>query len=93
MNDPLTTVVTERGQVSIPAPVRHAMGLAAGQRLTWHCVAPGELRAVVIGPAPPGDPFAVLGFLGRIEPPESRTADEIMAEIREGESTAEDERP
>lgn len=93
MHDALTTVVTERGQVSIPAPVRHAMGLAAGQRLAWQCVAPGELRAVVIGPVPPGDPSAVLGFLRRIEPAENRTSDEIMAEIREGEAIAEDERP
>lgn len=68
------------------------MGLAPGQRLAWQCIAPGELRAVVIGPMPPGDPSAVLGFLKRIEPPENRTSDEIMAEIREGEAGAEDGR-
>ena len=92
MEDALTTVVTERGQVSIPASVRRAMGLVPGQRLVWQCLSSGELRAVVIGPVPAGDPSSVLGFLTRLQPPEHRTTDEIMAEIREGERGIEGDR-
>ena len=33
--DKLTTVVTERGQVSIPASLRKELGLKTGQPLVW----------------------------------------------------------
>ena len=39
------TVVTERGQVSIPAELRKALGLTKGQRLIWERVSDRELRA------------------------------------------------
>jgi AbrB family looped-hinge helix DNA binding protein len=38
----LITVVTERGQVSIPAPIRKELGLKTGQPLVWKKISDRE---------------------------------------------------
>jgi AbrB family looped-hinge helix DNA binding protein len=78
------TVVTERGQVSIPAPLRRGLDLAPGRRLRWEKAAPGELRVVILPDAPPRGATAMRGFARRFR--ETRRSDEWMRELREGES-------
>lgn len=83
-NDRNVTVVTERGQVSIPAPLRRGLDLAPGRRLRWEEAAPGELRVVILPDAPPRGATAMRGFARRFR--ETRRSDEWMRELREGES-------
>ena len=77
-----STVVTERGQTSIPAGVRKEMDLRPGVHLRWERVSEDELR-VSVEREPQGDPLAMLGFASRFRPVRS-TAD-WMAELRDGE--------
>jgi AbrB family looped-hinge helix DNA binding protein len=81
MND---SVITERGQVSVPAGLRRAMGILPGQKLHWEQVSDREIRISLCDAKPPG-PLAVLGYVRRIRAtPPRRTAD-WMRELREGE--------
>ncbi|MGL4401011.1 MAG: AbrB/MazE/SpoVT family DNA-binding domain-containing protein [Luteolibacter sp.] len=81
MND---SVITERGQVSVPAGLRRAMGILPGQKLHWEQVSDREIR-VSLHPDQALGPLAVLGYARRIrEAPPRRTAD-WMRELREGE--------
>ena len=79
-----TTTVTERGQTSIPAEVRRELGLGAGTRLHWERVSDRELRVIVMTPATPAGPTAMLGFARRFRP-ETRSTDAWMRILREGE--------
>ena len=64
------TIVTERGQVSVPAAIRKRLKVVPGTRLKWVPLAEGECKIVVLprrpgqGPGPcwdtPGD-FAKPG--------------------------------
>ena len=58
------TVVTERGQTSIPARLRKEMKLAEGQRLLWERVEDDEIRVRVVGSGR-ADPMAMLGYAKR----------------------------
>jgi bifunctional DNA-binding transcriptional regulator/antitoxin component of YhaV-PrlF toxin-antitoxin module len=78
------TVVTERGQVSIPARLRSALSLSKGQKLLWQKVSDHELRVTVIEEGRPVGARAMRGFARRFRPRPRRTAD-WMAEFREGE--------
>jgi AbrB family looped-hinge helix DNA binding protein len=81
MND---SVVTERGQVSVPASLRRAMNLRPGQKLHWEQVSEREIRVSLPAENPPG-PLAMLGHARLIRnTPPRRTAD-WMRELREGE--------
>jgi AbrB family looped-hinge helix DNA binding protein len=81
MND---SVVTERGQVSVPASLRRAMGLRPGQKLHWEQVSDREIRVSLPAENPLG-PLAMLGHARHIRAtPPRRTAD-WMRELREGE--------
>ena len=42
------SVVTERGQTSIPAHLRRDLSLAKGRRLAWERVADDELRVKIL---------------------------------------------
>jgi AbrB family looped-hinge helix DNA binding protein len=79
-----TTVVTERGQTSIPAEVRRILDIAPGARLAWEAVSPDELRVRIVRPpvAQP-DPVAMLGFAARFRA--VRTTADWIAALREGE--------
>ena len=77
------TVVTERGQVSIPASLRRGLDLAPGRRLRWERAAPGELRVVILADATPRGALAMRGFARRFR--QTRRSDEWMRELREGE--------
>jgi AbrB family looped-hinge helix DNA binding protein len=77
------SVVTERGQVSIPAEIRRELSLAKGQRLLWERTGEREIRIVVLEDPEPRGARAMLGFARRFRAPR-RTAD-WMKELREGE--------
>ncbi len=78
------TVVTERGQVSIPARLRSALALDKGKKLLWQRVGDRELRVTVVEEARPAGARAMRGFARRFRPTPRRTSD-WMKELREGE--------
>lgn len=80
------TVVTERGQVSIPARLRSALALSKGKKLLWQKVNDRELRVTVVEEGRPVGARAMRGFARRLRPQPRRTAD-WMAELREGEES------
>jgi AbrB family looped-hinge helix DNA binding protein len=78
------SVVTERGQVSIPADLRGALGLTRGKRLLWEKVSDRELRVRTLEEGKPAGPMSVLGFARRLRS-EARSTREWMQELRAGE--------
>ena len=80
------TIVTERGQVSIPARLRHSLSLGKGRKLLWQKVSDHELRVTVVEEGPPVGAQAMRGFARRFRPRPRRTA-EWMTELREGEES------
>lgn len=81
---PDITVVTERGQVSIPSGLRRALSLAKGSKLLWRRVGDHELRVTVVEERRPVGAQAMRGFARRFRREPRRTA-EWMRELREGE--------
>jgi AbrB family looped-hinge helix DNA binding protein len=81
-----TTVVTERGQVSIPAAIRKEMGLKTGQPLVWEKISDRECLIRV--PRKSRKRSAVeemIGFAARFRGEKGRTTAEWMADLRAGE--------
>jgi AbrB family looped-hinge helix DNA binding protein len=78
------TVVTERGQVSVPASLRKAMGLHAGKKLHWEQVSDREIRVSLQEEQPLG-PLAALGYARRMSTKAPRSTTDWMHEIREAE--------
>lgn len=79
------TVVTDRGQVSIPARIRKDMALDKGQQLLWQKTGERELKVVVLEPPKAQGAEAMRGFARRFRS-EAQTTAQWMAELREGES-------
>ncbi len=81
-----TTVVTERGQISIPAAIRKALDLKPGQPLVWEKLSASEcLVRVPRKKKKPLGAMAMLGFAARFRGEKGRPTAEVMAELREGE--------
>ena len=78
-----TTVVTERGQTSIPSELRRILHLTKGQRLLWERVSDRELRVTIIDAPKPAGAKAMLGFAKRFR--DTRSTADWMDELREGE--------
>ena len=78
------TMVTERGQTSIPAHLRKELSLQKGQRLAWKKVGEREMHVLVLEDAPPQGAEAMRGFARRFRAKPRRTAD-WLRELREGE--------
>ena len=78
------SVITERGQVSIPAHLRKELSLAKGQRLLWEKTGEREIRITVLSEPQPRGAQAMLGFAKRFR--QTRRTKEWMEEIREGET-------
>ena len=83
MHDTITTI-TERGQVSIPATIRKALNLKPGQKLRWEQVSDYECRVFYESTEAPG-PMGMVGYARKFNPDDSRSTDEWMKELREGE--------
>jgi AbrB family looped-hinge helix DNA binding protein len=77
-----TTVVTERGQTSIPAHLRKEMGLQKGKRLVWEKVSDEEIR-ILVRPSAEADPVAMLGFARRFR--RTRRTAAWMSDLRAGD--------
>ena len=78
------SVVTERGQVSIPSQLRKELSLEKGQRLLWEQTAEHEIRVTVLPETKPRGALAMLGFAKRFR--QARRTRDWMAELREGET-------
>lgn len=78
-------VLTKRGQVSLPAPLRRNLGLRTGQKLRWERVSDRELRVIVESGVVP-DPVKALGFGPKVRGTPARRTEHWMREIREAES-------
>jgi AbrB family looped-hinge helix DNA binding protein len=81
----LITVVTERGQVSIPAPVRKELGLKTGQPLVWKRISDRECLVKVPRKKKRVRAMAMLGFAARFRREKGRRTARVMTELREGE--------
>lgn len=77
------TVVTERGQVSVPAEVRRRLKLVQGTRLKWVPLGEGECKVVVVPQKPGPGARASLGYARQFREP--RPTHQWMKELREGE--------
>lgn len=84
--DKLTTVVTEWGQVSIPAAIRKELGLKTGQPLVWKKISDREYLVKIPKKRKPVGAMAMLGFAARFRGGKPRRTAEVLAELREGES-------
>jgi AbrB family looped-hinge helix DNA binding protein len=80
---PSISVITERGQVSIPAHLRKELGLEKGRRLLWEKSGEQEFRVVVLPDTEPRGAMAMRGFARRFRP--TRRSQDWMKELREGE--------
>jgi bifunctional DNA-binding transcriptional regulator/antitoxin component of YhaV-PrlF toxin-antitoxin module len=78
------SIVTERGQVSIPANLRKELSLSKGQRLLWEIVGDREIRVTVLPEPEPRGAVAMLGFAKQFR--SSRRTQDWLTELREGES-------
>jgi bifunctional DNA-binding transcriptional regulator/antitoxin component of YhaV-PrlF toxin-antitoxin module len=77
------SVVTERGQTSIPSQLRKELAIEKGQRLLWERAGERELRLTVLPEGKPRGAMAMLGFAKRFR--QTRRTEDWMAELREGE--------
>ena len=83
--DKLTTVVTERGQVSIPAAIRKELRLKTGQPLVWEKISDRECLVKIPRTKKPVGAMSMLGFAARFRGEKGRRTAHVMAELREGE--------
>ena len=81
--DKLETVITQRGQVSVPAAVRKKMRLRPGQKVVWQTVSEQECRMLVIEAKAPAGPLAMLGYARKFR--QTRRTADWMRELRQGE--------
>lgn len=87
MEQELVTILTERGQTSVPASIRRAAHLEPGQKLHWIQLSATEFRVIVesskkevVGP------LGALGWARKFsEENSSVSTDEVMKDLREGE--------
>ena len=78
------TIVTDRGQVSVPARLRKTMGLHPGLKLHWEQVSERQIL-VSLPEEKPAGPLAVLGYARRIRESPPRPTVDWLRELREGE--------
>lgn len=78
------TVVTDRGQVSIPAELRRDLDLLPGRRLRWEKLTSAEMRVVVLPEDKPLGAQAMRGFARRFRD-QPRSTEDWLRELREGE--------
>jgi len=87
MKNELTTVLTERGQISVPVRIRRRLNLKTGQRLLWQPVSESTLTLTVLPDVEPiPGPLKVLGWAKRFARGNALPGtDDAMRELREGE--------
>lgn len=85
MHDDTITVLTARGQTSIPSRFRRQARLKAGQRLHWEQISDTEFRVAAETHAEAPGPLAVLGWARRFHRGKAPRTDEVMKALREGD--------
>ena len=80
----MATMVTDRGQVSIPATIRKRLNLISGQRVTWEPISNHECRMLVVTETRVPGAMAMLGYAAKFR--RVRRTSEWMADIRNGET-------
>jgi bifunctional DNA-binding transcriptional regulator/antitoxin component of YhaV-PrlF toxin-antitoxin module len=75
------SVLSQRGQISIPASLRKAMKLYPGQRMEFPPISNREFRVVVKRSVPAG-PLAMLGHARKLRPSPARRTSDWMRELR-----------
>ncbi len=83
--DKQTTVVTDRGQISIPSVIRKELGLKTGQPLIWEKISDRECLVRIPQKKKAVGAMAMLGFAARFRGENGRRTAEVMAELRAGE--------
>ena len=77
------TVVSDRGQTSIPSHIRRTLNLYRGQRLLWRRLSDTEIRIELLEDHDVADPTAMLGFAKKFRKVRKTAA--WLKELREGE--------
>lgn len=86
MNDTVT-VLTARGQTSIPASIRRKAGLLPGRALRWEFRSPDEISIRLEPALSPAGAYAALGYAKRWLPVgASVRSDDVLKELREGDA-------
>ena len=81
----MVTMVTKRGQISIPSDIKRRLGVEPGERLVWEPSGEHECRVHRMTEAPVKGAMAMQGFAKRFR--EVRRTEEWLRELREGEAT------
>ena len=84
MHDDMITVLTTRGQTSVPAKCRRAAHLKPG-RLRWEQVSATVFRVVVDRDAEAPGPLSVLGWARRFHAGAVPRTDDALRELRAGD--------
>ncbi|MEI7899177.1 MAG: AbrB/MazE/SpoVT family DNA-binding domain-containing protein [bacterium] len=88
MKSGLATILTERGQISIPAAIRKKANLVPGQRLLWHQTGHNTF-SVTLETVPKKRRRAVglIGYARRFFPDGGmpKRTDEVLKLLRQGE--------
>ncbi|NLL82613.1 MAG: AbrB/MazE/SpoVT family DNA-binding domain-containing protein [Lentisphaerae bacterium] len=79
------TVVTERGQISIPASVRKQMHIVPGTPIVWSVSDDCTCTITLARKLPVRGAKAMLGF-AHTYMNNDLSSDQLLAELREGES-------
>ena len=79
----MITMVTERGQISIPSAVRRVLGVSPGERLVWEPLGKHECRVRRLTDTPVKGAMAMRGFAKRFR--SVRRTEDWLRELREGE--------
>lgn len=60
----MSTIVTQKGQATIPKPIRDLLGLSTGSRIDFLPQADGSVRLVRCGDEPPTKPLRFAALRG-----------------------------
>ena len=77
------TMLTDRGQVQVPAWVREKLELQTGQKFAWRILADGDLQVHVIRQESTTRRAQWRGYVQSVHG--ERTSDEVLAEVRAGD--------
>ena len=88
MNQRNITVLTARGQVSVPSSLRKKAHLSTGQRLAWHQTGDGIFSVTVLKqPQKRVSALEMIGYAKRFDQHGlPQDTDEAMRFLREGET-------
>lgn len=78
--------LSERGQASIPSAIRSQAKLTPGTVLNWEFINDREIRVFIEKKTKPVGALKMLGFARQYSPEETRSTDDILNELREGDN-------